>query len=90
MLAGQENLRKMVREEVEKVIRASGLLIKYREISDADAEKEITELIIRLRAAGNKKISALDIVSILVLPPEQIERILEKFENSGRLSEFNE
>ncbi len=90
MLADPENLRKMVREEVEKVIRASGLVIKYREISDEDAGKEIAEFIVRLRSAGNTKISALDIVSALVLPPEQVEKILEKFENSGRLSEFNE
>ena len=90
MITDEKKLREMVKDEVEKVIRASGLVIKFREISDDEAEKEIAGIIPRLRAGGRTKISALDIVAVLVLPPEQVENILEKFEKSGRISEFNE
>lgn len=80
----EEALRKVVREELYKVVRET------RKIDDAQAELEIVSLMKRKIGEADKRINAFEIFLELGLPSEQIEKVLGKLENEGRISELDE
>ncbi len=80
-------------EELEK--RIGGVfeqkeIIKFKKISESEAKKEITDFILQMKEKSISKISILDIVCSLNLPPEQIERVMEQFKSKKKVSEVYE
>jgi len=55
-----------------------------------EAEAEIKEFILERKKTGEHKVSVFDIFTSLLLPMEQIERIMENFEREGRIREIDE
>jgi len=78
-----DGLEKMVDEKVEEKIRKileERDILKFKKIDDAEAKMQITSFILGAKKKGVSKINILDIICSLNLPPEQIERIMKKFE----------
>ncbi len=78
-------------EELEKRIRGifeQKEIIKFRKISDAKAKKEITAFILEIKEKGVRKINILEIFSNLNLPPEQIEKVMKKFEQEKKVTKI--
>ena len=93
IMINEEGLKKIIDERVEekfKKLIEEKELITFRDIKDNLAQKEIESFILGVKKAGILKISIIDIVNNLKLPPEQIERIMARFEKTGRISEINE
>jgi len=87
----ENELRKIVSEQLERIIKERGLhALRHREIDDGMADKEISDFISSQKSKNISKISILDVVSSLTLPSDQVERIFRKFEQAGRISEIDE
>ncbi|QQG40148.1 MAG: hypothetical protein HYS81_01930 [Candidatus Aenigmatarchaeota archaeon] len=65
-------------------------ITKDRRISDMEAEKEITQLILREKSAGNTKLSVFFVSTELALSGEQVQRVFDKFVKAGKMSETDE
>ncbi len=68
-------------ERLEKEIEKIRPPVKH--INDMEAESEITNFILKEKKNGVEKISILDIIENLSLPPEQICRIMDKLQKKG-------
>ena len=87
----ENELRKIVYEQLERMVKESGLcILGYKQIDDSMAEKEISGFISTQKSINVDRISVLEVVSSLMLCPEQVERIFRKFEQAGRISEIDE
>lgn len=86
----EETLRKIISEQLGKILKERYLADEYRIISNPLAEKEISQFILDLKKQNISKVSILDVVLALKLPPEQVDEIMIKFEKEGRVSELNE
>lgn len=92
IMINEEGLKRIVDEQVEekfKKLLEEKELVSFRSIKDGLAREEIESFIFKIKKMGVLKISIIDIVNNLKLPPEQIERIMEKFEKTGRAKEIN-
>ena len=78
--APEDVLRRIVREELHKIV------YETRQISDSEAEHEISDLIITKRMSDIKHVNAFEVFTELSLPIEQIEKILDKLEKEGKIS----
>jgi hypothetical protein len=80
----------LLKERLDKFFREREEIIEFKKINDSLAQEEITKFILQMKGKGIFKISISDIAMNLNLPPEQIERIMTKFETTGRIKEINE
>lgn len=85
-----DTLRQVIHEELKSLLREGKLIYETRAVSDMEAEAEIKEFLLEKKRFGITKVSVFDIFTSLLLPVEQIERIVEKFEHEGRISEVDE
>ena len=89
-----EGIKSLVNELVEEKIKSlreeKDTLLEFKKIDDALAGREIECFLLELKEENVSKISILDIATNLKLPADQVERIMEKFEEEGRVSELNE
>lgn len=85
----EDLIRDLVNQEVKKILEDRKILIYFRKVDNKIAEEEIRKFIISKKSEGTAKISFLDIVVSLNLPPEQVEIIIEKFEKEGKISEID-
>lgn len=76
-----EKMRKEIKELKEE--RKKMILINMPNVSDKDAEKQVRNYLEMFRSKATKKVSLLDIMSKLNLPPEQIERVMKRLEREG-------
>lgn len=86
-----EGLETMVDERVREQIRKffeEKKVIKFREISDIEAKKEIADLILTEKKKGIKTMRAIDIVKRLKLPAYQTEKIIDGFLKEKKLFEI--
>lgn len=60
----------------------------FREITNAEAKKEITDFIVRKKSEGINEIGMIDIVKSLELPMDQVAPIVYKLVESGKLSKI--
>ncbi len=81
---------KLVETKLKEFLKEKEILIEFRTIEEDVAQEEIEQFIIERNGEGASRISVFDIVHDLELPPEQVERIIEKFEKAGRLSETDD
>lgn len=58
-----------------------------RSLKDKSAEKEISSFIVKQKERGVSKISIPEVSDGLNLSPRQVDRIMEKFEEEGRITE---
>lgn len=63
--------------------------LSVREVSDDRAKKDIEDFIHLQQKKGNKELSFLDFVASLNLPANQVQNILDSFENEHRIKEIN-
>lgn len=71
-----------------KTILEEGEILKFKEISDIEAKKEITNFILREKKKGIKRMRAIDIVKRLKLPAYQVEKIIDGFLKEKKLFEI--
>ncbi|UZE92451.1 MAG: hypothetical protein IB616_01175 [Methanosarcinales archaeon] len=83
-------LGKLIKEKVEELFEEKEILLEFRKVNDDLAQEEIEHFIMEIKESNISKISIFDIVRGLHLPSEQVERILEKYEKEGRVSEISE
>lgn len=62
--------------------------MKIRKINDKSARKEITSYIIKQKNRGISKVDAWEIYDTVKLPPEQIDKVMTKFEEEGKVIEI--
>jgi len=74
----------LVKERLDKFLREKEI-IEFRRVNDVLAQEEITKFILQMKERGVFKISILDIVMNLNLFPEQIEKIMTKFEKEEKV-----
>lgn len=65
-------------ETITPPVRTAHVFDMSREVPDGIAEEEIKIFLRKLRDEGAEKFDLLDVVFELNLPPEQIERVIEK------------
>lgn len=85
-----DTMRQVIHEELKSLLREGKLIYETRIVSDIEAEAEIKEFLLEKKRLGITKVSIFDIFTSLLLPMEQIERLVEKFENEGRIREVDE
>ncbi len=78
---------KKVDERINEII--SNDTLSFRDISNRDAQKEISSFILEKREVGITKLSTLDFVLNLKLPAQQVENILDVFKKNKKLKEIN-
>lgn len=76
-------------EKLEEIIKTLEKLELYKEITDEQAETEIKNFILHLKKSGRTTMDIIDLVEELKLPPEQIEKIMDKFTKAGKIRELN-
>lgn len=80
-------VEKLVEEKVEEILKRK-IGIKFREVSDAVAKKEISDLFITKLAQGITRIDVLDVVMSLNLPGTQVEKIFNDFIKGNYVKEL--
>jgi len=60
---------------------------QIQEVSDEEAEILMKEFLLERKKKGIKLVSLFDFMEALKLPPEQINRIMEKLEEEGAVRE---
>ena len=75
-----------VDKRINDIIRSDDTLV-FRAVSDEEAREEISSFIIHKKSEGITRLSVLDFVLNLKLPADQVEGVLEEFEQKGRLTE---
>jgi len=61
--------------------------MKTKRLNDKSAQKEISSYLVKQKKSGISKISILDVSSGAKLPFKQIDRIMGKFEQEGKVKE---
>ena len=56
---------------------------QIQEVSDEEAEIQIKECLTEIKKKGQKYVTFIDFYTALHLPPEQINRVMEKLEKEG-------
>ena len=84
-----ELLKQSIHEELRTLLRDGKLIYETRRVTDTEARAKIEEFIQDKKQDGVTTISIFDIFTSLLLPMEQIERIVKDFEEEGRISEID-
>lgn len=83
----EEIIERKVKERVDELLAAKETL-KFKEVSKAEAKKEITSFILGQHKEGIFKVSILDIVLNLKLPASQVENIMDDFVKKNKVKEL--
>ena len=80
----------IVEERLKDFFQRKALATPFRNIDDTSASNEIKNYVIQKKAQGTTKLSLIDISESLLLPIEQIEKIMGTYEKEGKVKEVYE